>query len=521
MTPHNLRLTIIGIHGLPNIPWDGQLSASGSDQGYYVGYGTHTSVLFPTWHRPFCVLYEEIISIYAHQIAETYPQDKIDQYRQAADNLRMPYWDWTMDATIPDVFQQPNLTINAAWGSETVENPMYRYNWHPYDSSALDNIYPNFNWTVRAPTDQGQQTADQQLAAQQQQLHDGAYTLFSSQKNYTLFSNTNANDGGAGHQSLENIHNTIHLNVGGDMTYLWIAAMDPIFFLHHANVDRLFAIWQAIYPDAWIEGQVNTVGTFYTPPNTVENSTWPLAPFHKDQNGGMFNSDDVRNIKDLGYAYREIVDWNVTKEQLTKNAITWVNQAYNPNGSGGAVSKRSNDAGSAVHRKSATASDNQYVLNLKVDKSKINGSMTINFSINNHTVGSYPVLTGGTSHTNMVHPPVAGQLGLTHSLLSLGCNLNDRNGTLNTIAKGMSWTANTADGKSIQPSDLQDGAVQVQVSTRAVKQTDPVDQFPEYDDWSDMAQSMLGQFASNVLGASEDTIKQVTEGITNTLEGIL
>ncbi len=42
---------------------------------------------------------------------------------------------------------------------------------------------------------------------------------------------------------LSQVHNTVGGN-GGHMTYPEVAAFDPIFFLHHANVDRLLALWQ-------------------------------------------------------------------------------------------------------------------------------------------------------------------------------------------------------------------------------------------------------------------------------------
>jgi tyrosinase len=49
-----------GIHGLPYVPWD---DATGDqpwdpDSGTWGGYCTHGSVLFPTWHRPYVMLYE-------------------------------------------------------------------------------------------------------------------------------------------------------------------------------------------------------------------------------------------------------------------------------------------------------------------------------------------------------------------------------------------------------------------------------------------------------------------------------
>ncbi|KAJ2985275.1 hypothetical protein NUW58_g5624 [Xylaria curta] len=66
--------------------------------------------------------------------------------------------------------------------------------------------------------------------------------------------------------SLEFIHNNIHAWVGGidvnntedprfygagHMGDVPVAAFDPIFFLYHANIDRLTAIYQALYHDKW------------------------------------------------------------------------------------------------------------------------------------------------------------------------------------------------------------------------------------------------------------------------------
>ena len=45
-------------------------------------------------------------------------------------------------------------------------------------------------------------------------------------------------------RNLEAIHNPVHNAVGGDMATAHSPA-DPIFFLHHAAIDRLWAQWQA------------------------------------------------------------------------------------------------------------------------------------------------------------------------------------------------------------------------------------------------------------------------------------
>lgn len=47
----------------------------------------------------------------------------------------------------------------------------------------------------------------------------------------------------------ERIHNSIHVWVGGDMS-LSSSPNDPTFFLHHCNVDRIWAAWQERHPDA-------------------------------------------------------------------------------------------------------------------------------------------------------------------------------------------------------------------------------------------------------------------------------
>ncbi|KAF8253192.1 Di-copper centre-containing protein [Wilcoxina mikolae CBS 423.85] len=54
---------------------------------------------------------------------------------------------------------------------------------------------------------------------------------------------------GAGNISLNSgIHGGGHLTVGGDMLNVWTSPVDPIFTLHHGNIDRLWAMWQALAP---------------------------------------------------------------------------------------------------------------------------------------------------------------------------------------------------------------------------------------------------------------------------------
>jgi tyrosinase len=50
--------------------------------------------------------------------------------------------------------------------------------------------------------------------------------------------------------ALENLHNAVHVWVGGEMRDQRFAGWDPLFWAHHAMVDRLWALWQNDNPGA-------------------------------------------------------------------------------------------------------------------------------------------------------------------------------------------------------------------------------------------------------------------------------
>ena len=51
-------------------------------------------------------------------------------------------------------------------------------------------------------------------------------------------------------------HNAIHAWTGGSkvhgMGHLHFTAYDPLFVLHHSNVDRIFAVWQELQRARWV-----------------------------------------------------------------------------------------------------------------------------------------------------------------------------------------------------------------------------------------------------------------------------
>lgn len=57
-----------------------------------------------------------------------------------------------------------------------------------------------------------------------------------------------------------------------------------------------------------------------------------LTPFHSDTGGTFYTSATARKTLTFGYSYPEVVDWNVTADQLSKNVRSAINKLYNPKG---------------------------------------------------------------------------------------------------------------------------------------------------------------------------------------------
>ena len=60
------------------------------------------------------------------------------------------------------------------------------------------------------------------------------------------------------------------VDLNGHMAYVSASAFDPLFFLHHAQTDRLIAMWQILNPDSWITSEpageasfTNAQGAFF------------------------------------------------------------------------------------------------------------------------------------------------------------------------------------------------------------------------------------------------------------------
>lgn len=92
--------------------------------------------------------------------------------------------------------------------------------------------------------------------------------------------------------SLEKLpHNSIHVQVGGIMQNARLAAIDPVFWLHHCNIDRLWEVWLQSG-----QGRVNPVDEAFL------NATFTLYNEHGVQVTHQVK-DFLVDTRKLGYYY--------------------------------------------------------------------------------------------------------------------------------------------------------------------------------------------------------------------------
>ncbi|MGH4034072.1 tyrosinase MelC2 [Actinomycetota bacterium Odt1-20B] len=190
---------------------------SDTDFGDRVG---HRSPSFLPWHRRFLIQFEQDL--------------------QAIDaSVTLPYWDWTADRTPAASLWAPDFLggTGRARDGQVMDGPF----------SAAGK-----GWPVNVSVD-GRRYLRRALGAQGTQLPTRAEVdRVLSLSTYDTAPWNSASQGFRNH--LEgwrgaNLHNRVHVWVGGQMA-TGVSPNDPVFWLHHAFVDKLWAQWQQRHPDA-------------------------------------------------------------------------------------------------------------------------------------------------------------------------------------------------------------------------------------------------------------------------------
>jgi tyrosinase len=166
------------------------------------GYCEHRNQLFLPWHRGYLYFFEQAL------------QDVVP-------GIALPWWDWTVSRDLPPLFAErtdpegnPNPLFDAA---VTAMGGQRRPDW-PERTTRPDERPPTWLPGGGLPA---QQDLDEVFAAAD--FDDLTFRL-------------------------ENVHNAVHVWVGGEMGDQRFAGWDPIFWAHHTMVDRVWALWQLKHP---------------------------------------------------------------------------------------------------------------------------------------------------------------------------------------------------------------------------------------------------------------------------------
>lgn len=104
----------------------------------------------------------------------------------------------------------------------------------------------------------------------------------------------------------------------------------------YSNVDRLFALWQALNPDKWfVKSTVNKFlqDAIGLPPGSEITPETGLRPFHRDESGTLMTSADVRYPHKIGHTYPELQTWNYSpatyeNKDFRANLNKTINELY-------------------------------------------------------------------------------------------------------------------------------------------------------------------------------------------------
>jgi len=169
--------------------------------GVSLGWCEHHNPLFLPWHRAY---------LYCLQLAL---QDQVP-------GVTLPWWDWSSASTIPDPYTTAQVD-----GHDNIlaAAPI-----------AVFGASPQPNWPTQTSRNPG---GDNPQIPPPPYQREWAHAMAAT--NYADFS-----------QRIWQVHDTVHGWVGGTMGQVDWAAYDPLFFAHHANVDRAWRIWQTLNPGA-------------------------------------------------------------------------------------------------------------------------------------------------------------------------------------------------------------------------------------------------------------------------------
>lgn len=150
--------------------------------------------------------------------------------------------------------------------------------------------------------------------------------------------------------------------------------------LHHCNVDRLWAYWEAMHPDdASFEGSYSGGSRFATPEGTTITQNSPLVPFSQS-NGQFHTTESVKSIQGFGYTYQGLEYWRKSESQMGRDAKRLINRLYSDNGS---------SSSRLVRRGEATT---RYFVRIELDVTEVERPCLVEIYVGGELAGSMVVM---------------------------------------------------------------------------------------------------------------------------------
>lgn len=235
---HALREALAQMYVLPESDHHGYAKLAGIHGLPAPQYCIHGYPGFLTWHRAYMLAFEEAL-------------------RRIDCGVTLPYWDWSSGPTtgLPPAVSSPTYVNRTG---DEVPNPLY--------SGPIPASVSPAGSTSRSPTVSTRDFGPHATSAQ------------------NAFANADFDDF---QPALYGPHGSVHIAVGGEMGGVAFAGYDPIFYMHHANVDRIWADWQKVHPA----------------PLPADEQSLALDPFAHSIGGALKTGAEMFSTVDLGYRY--------------------------------------------------------------------------------------------------------------------------------------------------------------------------------------------------------------------------
>jgi hypothetical protein len=254
-------------------------------------YCCHNDDRFLIWHRVYLYEFELLLR-------------KYDVYTNKQNPIMLPYLNWLVIDKNLFFVNEKNITVYLE-NKEiiTIHNPLYSGRIFDEDD---DNGYTNYTnrYTVR----HGKLLTDYECNRTKTERKDIIKAL--NFPNYELVSSNFMTDKKRdytnfliGKNSMEVVHNHIHVKIGGlfgTMTNVLAAPFDPIFWLHHCFIEKLFYTWQVKITNNTPDYDNNMVL-----PETLDETLPPFFNRDTSEYGWRNNTNNFTTVREW-FDYRTI-----------------------------------------------------------------------------------------------------------------------------------------------------------------------------------------------------------------------